>query len=79
METKDMRSIPATYGDRYFCLHRVDLHNELRRLALDSPRVTINLGSEVIDVDSEQGTLTLVGGSIHHKDLIVAADGVHVC
>jgi salicylate hydroxylase len=58
------------------------LHSELKRLTLDpGPELEpakINLSSEVIDVDCEAGILTLKDGSKHQKDLIVAADGVHV-
>jgi 2-polyprenyl-6-methoxyphenol hydroxylase-like FAD-dependent oxidoreductase len=38
----------------------------------------LHLSSEVIGVDCESGTLTLADGSMHQKDLIIAADGVHV-
>lgn len=59
----------------------MDLHSELRRLAVEAPPSSepakINLGAEVVDVDCEDGTVTLADGSRHKKDLIVAADGVH--
>ncbi len=32
-----------------------------------------------LDVDCEMGTLTLANGSVHRKDFVIAADGVHVC
>ena len=71
------------YGAPWYLYHRIDLHTELKRLAAeptDSSRpAKINLSSEVVDVDCEKGTLTLANGSVHQKDLIVAADGVHVC
>src|SRR5205085_9999150 len=70
------------YGAQWYFFHRVDLHNELKRLATEptcgAQAAKINLSSEVVDVDCEAGTLTLANGSTHQKDLIVAADGVHV-
>jgi salicylate hydroxylase len=70
------------YGAPWYLYHRVDLHTELKRLATEptcgSRPAKINLSSEVVDVDCEKGTLTLANGSVHQKDLIVAADGVHV-
>ncbi|KAL1962936.1 hypothetical protein VTN77DRAFT_9032 [Rasamsonia byssochlamydoides] len=81
LEVTDLTHIPAKYGDRYLSFHRVDLHNELRRLAVESPLsvcpAKINLGAEVVDVDCEEGIVTLADGSTRRKDLIVAADGVH--
>ena len=70
------------YGAQWYYFHRVDLHSELKRLATEptccAQPAKINLSSEVVDVDCEAGTLTLANGSTHQKDLIVAADGVHV-
>jgi 2-polyprenyl-6-methoxyphenol hydroxylase-like FAD-dependent oxidoreductase len=70
------------YGAPWYLSHRVDVHTELKRLATEpiygSRTAKITLSSEVVDVDREKGTLTLANGSVHQKDLIVAADGVHV-
>ena len=67
------------YGAPWYLCHRVDLHTELKRLATEPTcGAKINLSSEVVDVDCEKGTLTLANGSVHRKDLIIAADGVHV-
>ena len=72
----------AKYGAEWYTYHRVDLHNELKRLALDTggdaPPTRVRLSAEVVDVDCETGTLKLADGSVHQKDLIVGADGVHV-
>ncbi|OJJ07338.1 hypothetical protein ASPVEDRAFT_46683 [Aspergillus versicolor CBS 583.65] len=69
------------YGGPWLLAHRVDLHSELRRVATDpkglGKPVDIILRAEVVDYDSENGSITLANGLIHHADLIVAADGVH--
>jgi hypothetical protein len=73
----------ARFGAPWLLFHRVDLHNELKRLAAE-PRpgraaaVKIHLLTEVVDLDLD-GNLTLANGSQLRKDLIVVADGVRVC
>ncbi len=58
-------------------VHRVDLHNELLRLALDGQNAaTLRLGARVIKVTAEEGIVWLDDGSVHQADLIVAADGL---
>lgn len=80
--TNDMIGFPEKFGAEFYFMHRVDLHTELRRLAeepdSETSPVKITLSSEVIDVDIDTAELTLHDGSKHRKDLIVAADGVHV-
>ena len=64
-------------------VHRVDLHNELYRLAStediagDVRKVSVRLDSRVTAADAEAGTVTLADGTVHHADLIIAADGYH--
>jgi salicylate hydroxylase len=75
----DCSNFDKTYGAPFFFAHRVDLHNELRRLAtttVDNP-VKITLNSRVISYDASTGSVTLEDGSVRSADLIVAADGVH--
>jgi salicylate hydroxylase len=73
---------PEKYGAEAYFLHRVDLHNGLKGLALDAGPglrpAKINLSSEVVDLDCETGIITLANGSTHKEDVIVVADGVHV-
>lgn len=62
--------------------HRVDLHNGLKRLAVDTSGkgtpVIINLNSRVTSVDPETGTITLENGKTYHGDVVIGADGVRV-
>lgn len=67
----------------YF-VHRVDLHNEIRRLAPGDDghggvKPQLHLASTIVGIDADSGTIELADGEIHHTDLIVAADGLHVC
>ncbi|KAK5050468.1 hypothetical protein LTR84_003749 [Exophiala bonariae] len=68
------------YGASYSLFHRVDLHQQLQKLATE-PRpntkyvAKINLSSEILDIDLD-GTVILTSGERMKKDLIVVADGV---
>ena len=66
----------------WYLAHRVDLHNELKRLALgpEGPgkAAEIFLDSPVRAVDENKGIVTLESGETHQADLIIAADGIHV-
>ena len=57
-------------------MHRVDLHTELKRLA--QQYATIHLSSEIIHANCESGEIGLADGTTVIKDLIIAADGIHV-
>ncbi|KAL4745753.1 hypothetical protein BDW72DRAFT_211074 [Aspergillus terricola var. indicus] len=69
------------YGGPWLMAHRVDLHSELRRLAVDpeglGKPVELVLRADVLDYNADDGSITLRDGSIHFADLLVAADGVH--
>jgi salicylate hydroxylase len=74
--------LKAQYGAEWYFMHRVDLHNELRRVTLQpddcSKAAKLHLNKEVVAVDCESGMLTFADGSKVQKDLIVVADGIHV-
>lgn len=77
----DLSMAERTFGAPCWSVHRVDLHNELLRLATsedttDSRPVTLRLGAQVLDASTD-GSITLKDGSRHAADLIVAADGLH--
>lgn len=77
----DFRMAEKKYGGPVWTIHRVDLHNELLRLATgedtaNSKPVVLRLGAQVVDASTD-GSLTLKDGSHHTADLIVAADGLH--
>jgi salicylate hydroxylase len=66
------------FGKPVCTIHRVDLHNELLRLALDPPGgAKLYLSSSVVNINPEDGIIELADGSVHRGDLIVAADGLH--
>lgn len=74
----DLSNAEAKYGAPMMAIHRVDLHSELRRLALegdDNPaELVLATAAEGID---DEGRLLLSDGSTHRADLIIGADGVH--
>lgn len=68
----------------YYFFHRVDLHNELKKLATEPSLnaeerpVEIHLGSPVISCAPEEASITLKDGRTIQGDLIIGADGVNV-
>ncbi|KAF2846019.1 putative salicylate hydroxylase [Plenodomus tracheiphilus IPT5] len=71
----------SRFGAPLYLAHRVDLHNELKRLALAPTGITrrakLNLSTPVIGIDCVNGVLQFEDGSSVRKDVIVGADGVH--
>lgn len=84
-ELKTMIKAPINtrrdFGAPWLLNHRVDLHNELKRLATteDGPGqpAIIRTKARVQSVDCEQGIVTLESGETVQGDLIVGADGIH--
>ncbi|KAI1741288.1 putative salicylate hydroxylase [Xylaria scruposa] len=70
------------YGVGYMSVHRVDLHNELLRLASEHGqcRIDIRLGiaAEVVSIaDRDVLAVRISSGEILEADLIIGADGIH--
>ncbi|KAJ5115656.1 hypothetical protein N7456_000004 [Penicillium angulare] len=83
MGSVDQSRCEEKFGMPLMGVHRVDLHNELMRLAesrqgVPSPAsCTVHCGAQVVRVSSEEGFIELQNGQRHYADLIVAADGLH--
>lgn len=78
----DLSDSAKRFGFGTFAVHRVDMHNELLRLAQEPEQgngkvVELNLSSRVVDANSEDGWIQLEDGSKHFADLIIGADGIH--
>ncbi|KAK1996650.1 FAD dependent oxidoreductase [Colletotrichum falcatum] len=76
----DLGAVADKYGSPWYFAHRVDLHQELRRMATaddGGPPVTIKLRSEVTSYDPDGARFTLRDGTVVSADLIVVADGIH--
>lgn len=77
----DLTNAEERYGAPLMCVHRVDLHQELLRLAAaedtNAPKVQLHLQSTVVDARPVEGEIALADGSVHKADLVVAADGLH--
>ncbi|KIX09445.1 uncharacterized protein Z518_00525 [Rhinocladiella mackenziei CBS 650.93] len=70
--------IKEKYGDRWLLFHRADLHAGLKQLVeARQPQPQIHLGTEVVDVDVDNGVLRLANGNEVNKDLVIIADGAH--
>ncbi|KAJ4247096.1 hypothetical protein NW762_013234 [Fusarium torreyae] len=71
----------SRYGAPWYFSHRVDLHNEFRRLAVESngefPGSNLHLGLSVQSVDCDEGLIVFGDGTKVKKDVIIGADGIH--
>nr|RBR01147.1 hypothetical protein FVER53263_10647 [Fusarium verticillioides] len=66
--------------DEWLLTHRVDLHNTLRKAAMEKTfagTIEIHTASKVVHADAEKGEITLASGIKHRGDLLIGADGVH--
>ncbi|PQE23279.1 salicylate hydroxylase protein [Rutstroemia sp. NJR-2017a BVV2] len=73
--------IEYEYGAKFYYSHRVDLHEELMKLATEEEGegipARVRNRAEVVKYNTEAGTVTLKDGSTLFADLIIGADGVH--
>ncbi|KAJ5273175.1 salicylate hydroxylase [Penicillium angulare] len=75
---QDLSTSVERFGAPFLSVHRVDLHDELLRLAQEGPGgATLQLSSSVLEVNPDEGSVKLADGSVKYADLIVAADGLH--
>ncbi|KAH6717313.1 hypothetical protein BKA61DRAFT_719289 [Leptodontidium sp. MPI-SDFR-AT-0119] len=76
-----MDGIETNLGFPYRAFHRVDLHNELKKLALldddTVPTVNLHLGVKVVRVDVKNAEVESQDGDIWKGDLLIGADGLH--
>ncbi|KAK2813654.1 hypothetical protein FQN50_000052 [Emmonsiellopsis sp. PD_5] len=75
----NLEDLVEKFGGRWQMILRPDLHNEIRRVALDKesdgPIPELILGAKVVDADIKSGTVMLEDGTTHSGDLIIGADG----
>lgn len=75
----DTSDAASRLGAPFWTIHRVDLHNELLRLALadqGNGECVLQLGSRVVSADPDRGSIILEDGSEHVADLVIGADGL---
>ena len=79
--SSDFSVFEKAFGAPYLLAHRVDLHEALRRMAVetDGPGkpAEILTGKQITGFEAEDGGVQLADGSVLKADLVVAADGVH--
>ena len=65
------------YGERYYLIHRADLHDALARAvrANDPDAITVDARCVGITQDAASATLKLASGKTHTFDVLVGADG----
>ncbi|GAB7323819.1 hypothetical protein MBLNU13_g07265t1 [Cladosporium sp. NU13] len=77
----DMRTLLQSFDSPFDLIHRADLHDALKKLALDEtgdgPVPELLLGCRIQDLDTAAGTVSLEDKSTFRGDVIIGADGVH--
>jgi salicylate hydroxylase len=77
----DLTEVNKQWKNPWFCIHRQDLHDELKRLVLDpegkGPVPVLKLGCKVVGIDVENGVVELSDGRMFKSDVIIGADGLH--
>ena len=77
----DMRTLLQSFDSPFDLIHRADLHDALKQLALDEagegPVPELLLGCQIQDLDTVTGTVSLEDKSTFRGDIIIGADGVH--
>ncbi|KAJ7272178.1 FAD/NAD(P)-binding domain-containing protein [Mycena rebaudengoi] len=85
-KNEEGRTVTIKNGNKYdgfqsCTCHRRDLHDELKRLALEEDGagapVRLHLSTQIVDCDPEAGVLTSKSGEKYEADVIIAADGVN--
>ncbi|KIH91219.1 hypothetical protein SPBR_01965 [Sporothrix brasiliensis 5110] len=76
--------IPIRCGAPWFLTHRVDLHEELKRLATEpeSPHAPgrpaqVALRTKVVEYNTADTSITLDNGDVVQADVVIAADGIY--
>lgn len=81
----DLSKADKIFGARGWSVHRVDMHSELLLLAtsteidgvaVEGTPAKLRLSSQVVG-SSADGSITLLDGTTHTADLVIAADGLH--
>ena len=77
----DLSEINKQWKNPWLCIHRQDLHQELRRLVVDAhgkgPVPRIELGCTIVGIDVDSASVTLEDGRTFEGDVVLGADGVH--
>lgn len=77
----DVGTLLQSFDSPFDLIHRADLHDALKQLALDGagegPVPELLLGCRIQDLDTAAGTVSLEDKSVFRGDVIIGADGVH--
>ncbi|KAH8905161.1 FAD/NAD(P)-binding domain-containing protein [Coniochaeta sp. PMI_546] len=81
MKKADLTGPNQRWQHPWLLVHRVSLHDQLKKLATSEDGAGIpaklHTASKVVQINPEEGTLTLENGETSTADIIVGADGVY--
>jgi salicylate hydroxylase len=75
-------NMATLYGEPWYFLHRVDLHNELKDMVINKGAANgnvakLHLSTSVSNVEKD-GTIEFADGNKTKRDVVVVADGIRV-
>lgn len=77
----DLSEVNKQWKNPWLCVHRQDLHQELKRLVVDpqgeGPVPTLELGCKIVGIDVDTGRVRLDDGRVFSGDAVLGADGLH--
>lgn len=77
----NIEGLLQTFDSPFDLIHRADLHDALKHLALsetrEGPIPELLLGCQIRDIDTAAGKVSLEDDRVFHGDVVIGADGVH--
>ncbi|KAJ5894521.1 hypothetical protein N7495_006212 [Penicillium taxi] len=74
---KDYDDIRHLWQAEYYLVHRIDLHNHLKKRALETATLHTSCRIITINAESDRPSVTLADGRSFEADVLLGADGIH--
>ena len=67
------------FGQEWYLVHRVDLHNNLKNRAIETATLHTQCHIHEVELEGPRPSVRLSDGRSFDGDLLIGADGLHVC
>jgi salicylate hydroxylase len=68
----------SNVSQEWYLVHKVDLHNHLNKLALETATLHTRCKITATDISGQRLSVILDDGRIFEADILLGADGLHV-